>query len=200
MTEDFSVYTDRFWDGLNADAHRLLMADMAHSLDEELHPTSVLDVGAGLGTLLGWFMDKKRTVYGIESSHARTYVMTLSEGLAPYFHFGDLTEDPASWPPAENYDLAVSIELAEHLPRDLGPRLVEYLTHASNWVWFSGAFPGQGGDGHINERPEAYWEDLFRERGFAPHLAATERIRFGYEHSIGGEWWYRRCRLYGREP
>ena len=58
--------------------------------------------------------------------------------------------------------LAESITLAEHLPAEVGPRLVERLCSLSDVVLFSAAQPGQGGEDHINERDPSYWAALFR--------------------------------------
>ena len=64
------------------------------------------------------------------------------------------------------FDLAMSLEVAEHLQPSAGIRLVEALTASAPVVLFSAAQPLQGGVGHINELPASYWASIFRARGY----------------------------------
>ena len=50
------------------------------------------------------------------------------------------------------YDLALCIEVAEHLPLSSEPTLIEELTSAAQAVMFSAAIPGQEGVNHVNEQ------------------------------------------------
>lgn len=65
------------------------------------------------------------------------------------------------------YDLAICLEVAEHLPDHAAIPLVEGLVGATR-VLFSAATPGQPGVGHINCRPHDYWHGLFDDYGFQP--------------------------------
>jgi hypothetical protein len=73
-------------------------------------------------------------------------------------------------------DLAMSLEVAEHLTPEMGDVLVQRLTEAAPLVVFSAAQPGQGGQGHINEQPPSYWIQRFAARGFVVDDDATARI------------------------
>lgn len=64
------------------------------------------------------------------------------------------------------YDLAVCLEVAEHLPGEAAPALVDLLTNLAPVILFSAAMPRQGGTGHINCQPPGYWADLFAEKGY----------------------------------
>jgi hypothetical protein len=66
-------------------------------------------------------------------------------------------------------DLAMSLEVAEHLEAAASPGFVKCLTDASDIVLFSAAYSGQGGVNHINEQPHTYWARLFAAEGFAPY-------------------------------
>ncbi len=68
--------------------------------------------------------------------------------------------------PGRPFDLALCLEVAEHLPAEAAPGLVETLTTASPVVAFSAAIPHQGGTHHVNEQWPAYWAELFAARGF----------------------------------
>lgn len=66
----------------------------------------------------------------------------------------------------EKFDLAMCIEVAEHLPESRAESLVDDLTQLAPVVLFSAAIPGQGGTGHINEQPQTYWIAKFAKRGY----------------------------------
>jgi len=51
----------------------------------------------------------------------------------------------------DKVDLAVCLEVAEHVEKIHAKDLVETLTEASDVILFSAAIPKQGGQGHVNE-------------------------------------------------
>jgi hypothetical protein len=71
------------------------------------------------------------------------------------------------------YDLAMSIEVAEHLPPEAADRFVATLVSAADKILFSAAIPGQGGLGHLNEQPLGYWVGKF----WAHHYVPLEILR-----------------------
>jgi hypothetical protein len=66
-------------------------------------------------------------------------------------------------------DLAICLEVAEHLSADRGQSLIEDLCALAHVVLFSAAVPRQGGTKHINERWQSYWAAQFRERGYTAY-------------------------------
>lgn len=64
------------------------------------------------------------------------------------------------------YDLAISLEVAEHLPARRAVGFVEEITQTAPVVLFSAAIPGQRGVHHVNEQWQSYWADLFAKRGY----------------------------------
>jgi SAM-dependent methyltransferase len=70
---------------------------------------------------------------------------------------------------SRTFDLAVCVEVAEHLPARSARTLVGSLAEAAPVVLFSAAPPGQGGTWHVNEQWPAYWQRLFSERGMRKH-------------------------------
>ena len=50
------------------------------------------------------------------------------------------------------FDLALSLEVAEHLPPECGSEFVQTLTDLSSVILFSAAIPFQGGTDHLNEQ------------------------------------------------
>ena len=81
-----------------------------------------------------------------------------------------LTEDVSSygydW--KKQFDLALTIEVAVHLPESSANLFCDNLINASNFIVFSAARVGQTGLGHINEQPLGYWVKKFWARGYIP--------------------------------
>ncbi len=68
----------------------------------------------------------------------------------------------------ERFDLAMSLEVAEHLHPSAAKPFVRFLADLSDAVLFSAAYPGQGGANHVNEQKPSYWANLFGELGYLP--------------------------------
>jgi SAM-dependent methyltransferase len=84
------------------------------------------------------------------------------------------------------FDLAICLEVAEHLRADGGRRLVAMLTRLADTVVFSAAVPGQGGTGHVNEQWPKYWAGIFGEHGYL----AADWIRPAIWDRLDVDWWY----------
>ena len=79
-------------------------------LIEKLNPKSVLDVGCGNGTWLKVFQDKSLSIHGIDGHHVDPNKLYISK---EYFSAANLDE---GFEVESKYDLAISLEVAEHLP------------------------------------------------------------------------------------
>jgi SAM-dependent methyltransferase len=144
-----------------------------------IHPRSVLDVGCGLG---GWLAEFQRLgvegVLGVDGDYVDREALHISQ-----FEAHDL-EKPLDL--GREFDLALCLEVAEHLPPDAGESLVASLVRHAPVVVFSAAVPGQGGNGHIHLRWPDYWAGLFDEYGYAAcdclrmRLWRDERVRWFY--------------------
>lgn len=192
------------YDGRFYAQHRVLGAAYHlgwHAADRYPFPPvrSALDVGAALGQTLGGVLRRYpgARVVAVESPHARPFLEAESARYLPLacYAWHDLRE-PGGLPDGP-FDLAFCLEVAEHLPPAAADRLVEDLTLRSDRIVWSAAIPGQGGDGHLNERPLEYWEERFRARGFAPlHEARHELLS---RVDVRAQPWFGRLRIYGRE-
>jgi 2-polyprenyl-3-methyl-5-hydroxy-6-metoxy-1,4-benzoquinol methylase len=57
----------------------------------------------------------------------------------------------------KEFDLVVSLEVAEHLPASAADQFVNTLVKHGKKILFSAAIPGQGGQDHLNEQWPDYW-------------------------------------------
>ena len=88
------------------------------------------------------------------------------------------------------FDLAMSVEVAEHLRPESTGAFLELRTSLSDRILFSAAIPGQPGDTHINARWPAFWIGEFEKRGFAaldfirPKIWHDERVMLCYRQNL----------------
>lgn len=66
----------------------------------------------------------------------------------------------------QRFDLALSLETAEHLPQDRAIPFIKMLCRSSDVILFSAATPRQGGFNHTNEQLQSYWIGLFSSQGY----------------------------------
>lgn len=90
----------------------------------------------------------------------------------------------------KRYDLALSLEVAEHISQESSGIFIDSLVGASDFVLFSAAIPFQGGTGHINEQWPDYWSEMFEARNYVAldflrkKIWNDERIPFWYRQNI----------------
>ncbi len=149
---------------------------------QELGPfRSVIDVGCGVGTWLSVFAERGADdVFGVEGDWLDPGYLEIAEDR---FRFHDLRRP---LPLDRSFELAVSLEVAEHLPPECAEDFVTTLTRLAPVVLFSAAVPFQGGRNHLNERWPGYWAELFDRAGFAVadavrrHVWQNPRVRPWY--------------------
>lgn len=131
---------------------------------ELFSPKSVVDVGCGIGTWLSVFEKQGvKDILGIDGSYVNRSQLLFDQ---KYFLPHDLTQ-PLPTDKIRRFDLAVSLEVGEHLPEAKADQLVTTLVSLAPVVLFSAAIPHQGGTNHINEQWQNYWAKLFRQKGYA---------------------------------
>lgn len=157
-------------------------------LTDLISPERVIDVGGGEGWWAREFAARGCLATCVDESVPEGPVR-LERFLA--FLHADLESDPLGTlnlaDTLGTFDLAVSLEVAEHLSPPAGQRLITTLCALAPVVVFSAAIPGQGGHGHLNEQWPDYWARQFEDRGFQVSGELRWRI-WTYEHV---EPWYR---------
>lgn len=123
---------------------------------------SVVDVGCGTGAWTFAAQEFGCRVIGID--------LGVPEAVRYSIPYSDA--DLTGGFPCDGFDLAICLEVAEHLLETSAQPLVAGLTQAGT-VLFSAATPGQPGVGHVNCQEHDYWHTLFAEHGYTPtHVGA----------------------------
>jgi hypothetical protein len=143
---------------------------------------SVVDVGCARGTWLReWQAQGVDDIVGVDGD----YVYRNELEIAPHcFVVADLDQRLSL---SRRFDLAQSLEVAEHLPPARAATFVADLVALAPAVLFSAAAPGQGGENHLNEQPANYWQSLFDACGYVP----IDCIRPLLAADTGVPAWYR---------
>jgi trans-aconitate methyltransferase len=125
-----------------------------------LHPARVVDFGCGVGTWLSVARELgAREVLGLDGDYVdRARLRIPKEQFRPV--------DLESPPTVAGHDLALSLEVAEHLSPAAAPRLLDALTGSAGAVLFGAAIPGQKGVHHVNCQWQSWWARQFAERGY----------------------------------
>ena len=146
-------------------------------------PDSVVDVGCGRGAWLKAFKDVGATkVVGFDGAWNNQQNM-IDQSIE--FHGVDLNASFASIR-EEKYDLAITLEVAEHLEPSSAENFVRSLTHLSDVVMFGAAYTEQGGSNHINEQPHTYWANIFASFNYVPY----DIFRPVFWGDLEVEYWY----------
>ena len=126
---------------------------------------SAVDVGCGTGLWLSVLQEetKIKRVKGIDGKWVDKKLLEITK---EEFVESDLSKTFPIFD--EKFDLAISLEVAEHLPPERALAFIDYLTSLSDFVLFSAAIPFQGGINHFNEQWQDYWADLFEKRNYVP--------------------------------
>lgn len=142
---------------------------------------SVCDVGCGTGSWLSVFRELGADdIQGFDGRWVRREALRIP---ADRFTVVDLARPPA---PPRRFDLAMTMEVAEHVEAGSAEAFTDFLTGLSDVIAFGAAIPHQGGTGHVNEQWPEYWRAKFEAGGFVGFDPFRER--FWNEPAV--EWWY----------
>lgn len=160
MTNKFPLYPEKFYTEYQSKiltSARLIVPWIIQLLS----PQSVIDVGCGTGTWLSVFeLHGVSDILGVDGDWVPENRLEISR---EHFQIMDLCQPIES---STQFDLVLSLEVAEHLPLADADRFIAYLTSLGSVILFSAAIPGQGGTNHLNEQWPAYWISLFEKNDY----------------------------------
>ncbi len=133
---------------------------------------SLADIGCGTGHYLKYCLENGITdVFGLEGSpHA-------FESLAVDKKFVVMHDLRKPYAFNRKWNVAISIEVAEHVDRLYTNNYIKILTDASDTVVLTAAQPGQGGTAHVNEQKPEWWKKQFARVNFTLDEARTKALK-----------------------
>jgi SAM-dependent methyltransferase len=169
------AYDDAFFDMIRVGTQRSAAIVVPLLIDTLGLPRTVIDVGCGEGHWGAVFAERGVEVQGIDSGVAKPVI--------------DITDCDLELPLPQlgRFDMALCIEVAEHLRPARAASFISELCALSDVIVFSAAIPGQGGHNHFNEQWPSYWAQLFAQHGFT----CSGTLRWAIWDNTGVENWYR---------
>ncbi len=179
------LYTERFYNTIASGS--IASAEVVSAYVEELvSPRTVVDIGCGEGHWAAAFEKLGCEVLGVDGSY-------VDEPLVPFVAH-DLSKSIPEG--LGEFDLAISLEVAEHLPETRADGFVADLCSLAPVVLFSAAIPFQTGAGHINCQWQSYWASRFEKNGFAVNLG----VRWPFWNDERVECWYKQNLFLAHRP
>jgi SAM-dependent methyltransferase len=152
---------------------------------ERVAPRSVVDLGCGHGIWLETFARHGVEDYmGVDGD----WVPIEKLHFPPERFVAARLHKPLRL--GRRFDLAVSLEVAEHLPARGARQFVKNIVELAPCVLFSAAVPYQRGTDHINEQWPDYWAALFAEHdylvldGLRPLIWSNDAVFGFYRQNI----------------
>jgi SAM-dependent methyltransferase len=186
MSEE--IYNDAFYDLQSKESYEsalVVLALLRQKLGEKIKLDSIIDFGCGVGS---WLAAAKEVgfkhVCGTDGDYVPKDRLMIEQGE---FLPNDLSVPSRINIPGEKFDLAMSLEVAEHLPEEVASGFIAKLTSTSDIVLFSAAIPYQGGHGHVNENWLEYWIQKFNAHSFK----LLDILRQDVWDSSEVAWWYK---------
>jgi SAM-dependent methyltransferase len=184
VADPLVLYSGEFFSGLIEGASR--SAAQVVPLVLSLVPAkTIIDVGCGLGAWAAAFVAHNvPEVWGLDGGYIDRSQLQIRQDR---FLAHDLTV-PIQLD--QVFDLAVCLEVAEHLPGSRADGLISDLTSLAPCVLFSAAVPGQPGTNHINAQYLPYWVTLFGKYNYQgidpirPRILGNDAVDWWYQQNI----------------
>ena len=181
-------YSPRFYRELNLT--RQSAREILPIILDLIKPTSIVDVGCGVGHWLATASELGiADIQGVEGP----WVLKMDLAIPADKFLPHHLSQPLVL--ARRFDLALCLEVGEHLPPTQAQEFVQSLCRLADYVLFSAAIPGQGGRHHVNEQWPSYWALLFQESQYDCYDVVRPKVW----NRPGVLWYYaQNCLLFAR--
>ena len=168
-----STYNKTFYDSFcgedysNTEVWTAFFGNVADKIIEIFSPKTVLDAGCATGYLVSALRDRGVEAWGFDiSSYA---ISSAKEEIQPYLNVQSLTDPlPSHFP--NRFDLAVTIEVLEHMFPEEGSEAIAKLCSYSDTVIFSSTPSDINNRTHVNVQQSEYWAKEFSKNSFFRNL------------------------------
>jgi SAM-dependent methyltransferase len=171
ITGPRSVYGRSYYEKRQYDPRRSDAQKVARVLEKKYSPDSIVDFGCAIGQHLELFHKEGKEVAGLEGNPDALEYALVPKSKIKIIDLRDV------YKPSQKFDLAICIEVAEHIAEKHANKLVNSLSKAADKIVFTAATPGQGGTHHVNEQPRDYWISKFESVGFRYQKNEVELLR-----------------------
>lgn len=142
---------------------------IADELFSRFEPRRLVDLGCGCGAHASRFIELGVEVLAIDgvvppAAHVFEVPVVVRDLTVPFAN---------EW---DRFDLAVCLDVGEHIPVELCDLFLENVTRFSDTLLLACASPGQGGHHHVNEQPKRWWTARLAEHGFAYDRPTTGKL------------------------
>lgn len=164
------MYNEKFFKGIRNSSY-VSAKEIVPIILKIFKPKSVIDLGCATGAWLKVFTELGiEKIVGVDGSYVDYNELEIPK---ENFITHDLSKE---FKYNKKFDLAISLEVAEHLPEASAEIFVKSLTNLSDIIVFSAAVPNQGGTHHINEQWPEFWIDIFKRNNFTVFDCIRKRI------------------------
>jgi hypothetical protein len=160
-------YSESFYSSVGSRAS-IAASIVMGSVKQWYSPSSIVDYGAGPGV---WSIEAAKvfpnaSVLALDYEAATIFSEEFESKRPKNLITLELNFEEEKSIPVVNLDMAICVEVLEHLSEEAANRVFNSICSTAGIVIFSAAVPGQGGTGHINEKPKNYWVSRFVENDF----------------------------------
>jgi SAM-dependent methyltransferase len=171
-----NIYDSEFYANQRDESY-LSATIMLGFIIDRIKPTSVIDFGCGTGSWLLVASERGISDYiGLDGDYVDHSLLFIPQDK---FIPSNLNIEIQL---NKKFDLALSMEVAEHLNRESADTFVSSICKHTDIVLFSAATPHQGGTNHVNEQPLSYWNAKFEAQNY--QLLDCLRAKFWNDKNI----------------
>lgn len=132
---------------------------IAERIISDINPRTVLDAGCAMGFLVETLRKRGVEAYGVDISEYA--IQNVQPDIKPYCWVGSIAD-----PFPQRYDLIITIEVLEHIPKPEAVRVIENLCKHTDDIFFSSGNEDLREVTHVNLQPAEYWASLFARSQF----------------------------------
>lgn len=152
--------------------------------------SNLIDIGCGYGSWLQAASEitSIKKITGVDGVYTQKLHQDFKANSKINFIYTDLEKrfsvcEKKAWRGGVDgkYDLAISLETAEHLSPERAMSFVEDICNTSNVVLFSAAVDGHGGQNHLNENYQSYWIELFKNNEYDAFICINRQKYWFHE-------------------